>query len=686
MAEPRDLLQGLGPSALLVVGALLVTGIATAQDSNSAALQAVPSIYGAKCASCHGASLQGGGAPPLTGPAFAAKWKDTGASGLAAYIAAAMPPGAAKPMATVTARQLADYILASGGEGAGDASNDRAMAAVPVVEDETSRDAKRHLQAIAAGLTPVTDSMLQAPARNDWLAWRGSASALGFSQLDQIDRSNVGRLRLVWSKTLGKGTNGIAPLAHDGVIFLYGGGYVSAIDAASGDTIWKYQAKLPPRGVSQPRGIALYGDAVYVSRVDNHVMALDAKTGRLLWDKAVEGDGTFTAAPLVARGTVFQSSAVCFGKGMRCFMAALDAKSGDMKWEFHTVPGDGEPGSQTWGGAPASERGGGGAWLGPSYDYQRDQLVFGTGNSYAVDTILSRDPKKPLPALYTNTTLKLDARTGTPVWYYQHIPGDVWDEDWAFEHMIVENPRKAGQPIVMTMGKLGILDALDLGTGKYLWSYDFGLQDIVTKIDPQTGTKTLDSSKIPVSGKPVNACPFAAGVRNWPATSYDPQDALLFIPVLDTCMEVTIDDSRIEQSTWRVVPRPGSGNRFGRIAAVDLRTGKKIWDISRRAPPASAVLATAGGLVFEGSRDRWFRALDSGSGNILWQVRLSDTPNSFPITFASGGRQYVAVVTGGGTYHDNLIPQLTPEIEPSVGDPALWLFALDGPEPAAKEH
>lgn len=640
------------------------------------------SIYSAKCALCHGQSLQGGGGPTLKSAAFKAKWGSAGVDGLADFIARSMPPAADPPLEVGTAKALASYLLAENGVGAqpagGQAEASSPAPAPAAFVDDIYRAAGERLKAVAARLRPVTDMMLRHEAGDDWLVWRGSTNALGYSQLSQINRSNVGRLRLIWSKSLGSSTNGIGPLEHDGVIFLHGGGHIAALDALTGDTIWKREDKAVPRGLSQPRGMALYGDALYASTVDNHLMALDARTGALRWDKVIGDKSSLTSAPLVANGRVFQGGAVCFGKGMRCFMAAFDAKSGEELWRFDTIPGDNAPGAESWGGAPASERGGAGVWTAPSYDYANNQIVFGTGNTYLVNTLLKKDPGKPEAALYTNSTLKLDARTGRLAWHFQHFPGDVWDEDWAFERMIAKDPRGSGRQVAMSMGKLGVLEALDIKSGKYLWSYDYGIQDIITAIDPVTGAKTINLHKIPGEGRTTKACPFAAGVRNWPATSYDPRGGVLFIPALDSCMEVTIDSSSIAGSVWKVTPRPGSNDKFGRVTAVDLRTGKTLWENRRRAPEASAVLATAGGLLFEGSRDRWFRALDSGTGETLWQTRLNDTPNSFPITYAVQGRQYVAIVTGGGTYQDNFVAHLTPEIEASTGGPALWVFALDG--------
>lgn len=669
------------------VVALIAAGTALAQaGGDEGGASGGSSVYGAKCAVCHGRDREGTGAPPLNTATFATKWSQAGVSGLADYIARSMPPAADPPLDAATSKALASYLLA---QGAAKPASATAAGAAPSaasggIVDQFTAAAGEAARRVTAKLRPVTDAMLRQVPSNNWLVWRGNTDALGYSDLSLINRTNVGSLKLVWSKSLGKGTNGIAPLAHDGAIFLHGGGFVTALDAKTGDTLWKHEDTAAPRGLSQPRGIALYGDALYASTVDNHLMALDMRTGAVRWDKVIDDKSTLTAAPLAANGRVFQSGAVCFGKGMRCFMSAFDAQTGEQLWRFDTVPADGAPGSETWGGAPAAERGGAGVWTAPSYDYANDQLIFGTGNTYVINALLKNDPKKPEAGLYTSTTIKLDAGSGKLNWYFQHFPGDVWDEDWAFERMITKDPRGSGKQVVMSMGKLGILDTLDLSTGKFLWSYDYGIQDIISHVDPTTGAKTIDIAKIPGEGTVTGACPHASGVRNWPATSYDAKNGILFIPALETCMEVAIDSSNIAGSVWKVKPHPRSGGKFGHMTAVDLRTGKTLWTNSRRAPEASAVLATAGGLVFEGSRDRWFRALDSQSGKELWQVRLSDTPNSFPITYAVDGRQYVAIVTGGGTFQDNFVAHLTPEIEASTGGPAIWVFAVDQNSQAEK--
>ena len=664
--QPRQV----GRKLAIVLAALVAGSAAAVMGARATAAETGAkgaTIYASDCAMCHGEGLRDGAAPPLVGEAFVAKWRGAGTEGLARYIQVAMPPGVSQPIDRDTAHQVAAYILA--------ANSARAAREEPR-GDAVARSTRARLDTLASALSPVTDAMLRSPSSQDWLLWRGDAGAQGYSRLRQIDASNVGSLQLVWSRSLGKGTNGIAPLVHDGVMFVHGGGKISALDAASGSTIWAKDDPVSRSDISQPRGLALYGTSLFASTVDKKTMALDARTGAVLWETVVDAPGTMTAPPLAVGGRVFQGSSQCAFAGQRCQMTALDASTGRIIWQLKTVPGDGEPGSDTWGDAPAAQRGGAGIWSGPSYDFGAGQLLFGTGNTYAVETLLRRIPRKPSDGLYINSTLKVDAATGAMKWYFQHLAGDVWDMDASFERTMMIDPRGSGRQIVVTVGKIGIVDAIDLETGRYLWSIDLGEQDIVTRIDPRSGRKILNANRIPSPDRAASSCPFGEGLRNWQATSYDPERKLLFVPMTtNTCMETKLVAGQRFGAAWQLKTRAGASD-FGGWAAIDLRTGKTAWRDLRRAPPASAQLATAGGIVFDGSIDRQFRARDSATGAVLWQAQLSDSPTSFPITFGVNGKQYVAIATGGGTYHDAVAHQLAPEIDPSLPQPTLWVFAL----------
>jgi alcohol dehydrogenase (cytochrome c) len=253
----------------------------------------------------------------------------------------------------------------------------------------------------------------------------------------------------------------------------------------------------------------------------------------------------------------------------------------------------------------------------------------------------------------------------------------VWDLDWVFERTILTVPTEHGPTkAVVTIGKLGILDAVDARTGRYLFSHDLGLQNLVTAIDPQTGRKTTDPALEPVAGKSIIVCPYPGGARNWPATAFDPTTRTLYIPMFESCMDFLWKPQEGWDIQYTVRPRADSDGKFGRVAALNLDTRQTVWQQRRRASQASAIVATGGGLVFEGSRDRWFRASDSASGRPLWKIRLDMTPNSYPISFARDGTQYVAVTTGGGAALDVIWQTLTPELVNPAGATTLWVFKL----------
>jgi alcohol dehydrogenase (cytochrome c) len=233
----------------------------------------------------------------------------------------------------------------------------------------------------------------------------------------------------------------------------------------------------------------------------------------------------------------------------------------------------------------------------------------------------------------------------------------------------------------VTSGKTAIIDAVDAKTGQYLWSHDMGLQNLVTGIDPRTGRKTYDPQLTPEVGKLKMVCPSTIGARNWPSTAYDPTSGLMYLPLVPNCMGIGLQPDSPTFRTFGEFTQerrdpPDTDGNYGRIAAVDLKTQRTVWTNRYRAPQSSAILATAGGLLFEGGRDRWFRALDSATGKSLWETRLDNTPNGFPITYMVDGRQYVAVVAGGGSPFDLYLSAFTPEFPNSLGGKTLMVFAL----------
>jgi len=538
-------------------------------------------------------------------------------------------------------------------------------------------------------ITPVTDAMLNNPPAGEWLTWRRTYDDMGFSPLKQITKDNVKNLRVAWSLTLPAGPNEATPLVHGSVIFVHSyNDNVQALDAATGDELWHYSRKLPEGArPSVKRNMALYSNKLFLGTSDLHVVALDVKTGSVIWDEAIANlsDGwNLTGGPLIAKGKVMQGIG---GRGHGgAYIAALDSETGKEAWRFHSIARPDQPGGNSWNGVPLEERSGGSIWTAGSYDPDLNLVFFGPAPTY--DTGPLRNPVgRPgitNDALYTNATVAINPDTGELVWYYQHVPNDQWDFDWAFERQIVPLRGANGQPkkLVVTSGKPGVYDAVAADTGKYVFSVDMGLQNFITSIDPVTGAKKIDPKLIPGTGQPMVVCPHAGGGRSWLPGAINPETKTLYVPAVETCMNLypTPPGGRGFLSTGVSVnlrPRPDSDGRYGRLQAINLDTRKTIWTERQRAPQSTGVLATAGGVVFAGALDRWLTAYDDANGKILWRVRLNDVPNSAPITYTANGKQYLAVVVGYGGAQAASFPQLTPEIPlPVARSSAIWAFEL----------
>jgi alcohol dehydrogenase (cytochrome c) len=367
------------------------------------------------------------------------------------------------------------------------------------------------------------------------------------------------------------------------------------------------------------------------------------------------------------------------------YIVGLDAETGEEAWRFYSIARPGEPGGNSWNGLPLDKRTGGSVWTAGSYDAERNLAFFGPAPTYDTgplrDAVGTRGVTNE--ALYTNATIALDPDTGKLVWYFQHVPNDQWDFDWAFERQLVDltiNGRE--RRALVTAGKEAIYDALDLDGGNYLFSVDLGLQNFITAIDPRTGAKQVDPALIPSREKPITVCPHAGGAKSWIPASINPESKVLFVPLVESCMDLTPVplDQRGALSTgvrFSIRPRRDSDGRYGRVQAIDLETRETVWTTRQRAPQTSGVLATAGGLVFAGALDRWFTAYDDATGEALWRARLSDVPSAAPISYAVNGRQYVAMVVGYGSAQSITFPMLTPEIDlPITRSSAIWVFAL----------
>jgi alcohol dehydrogenase (cytochrome c) len=629
---------------------------------------------------------------------------------LAAYLQANMPPGRTKELSKDDYAALVAFILNANGAPSDGASLPPGPA--PVAATRTAGEApseQARLRATRLGsltpgahfpdwpkatnplerYTPVTEALLDSPPEGDWLTWRRTHEALGYSPLKQINKANVGNLHLAWSLALPVGINEMEPLVHDGVIFVFSfQDNVQALDAETGDELWHYERTLPESAVpTTKRTMALYGNKLFIGTSDVHEIALDVKTGRLIWDQPIgspEAGFSLSGGPLIAKGKVMQGVGGAYADG-GAYIVALDIETGKEVWRFHSIPRPGQPGGDSWNGLPLEKRHGGSIWTSGSYDPELNLAYFGPGNTYDTGPLRYPSGKRGVTndALYTETTIALDPDTGKLKWHFQHVRNDQWDLDWAFEREILHLPIDGTtKKLVVTGGKVGIFDALEAATGKYAFSIDMGLQTLISAIDPKTGAKTIDPKLQPDRHHTVTVCPHGGGGRNWMPTSYNPEIKVLFVAAQETCMELAPVGAgeRGFLSTGVSVtmhPRPDSDGRFGRLQAISLEQRKTLWTDRQRAFQSGGVLTTGGGVVFAAATDRWFSAYDDADGRVLWRARLADIPNAPPITYSVNGKQYVAIVVGYGESAPSVFTVLTPEIPlPIVRSSSIWVFAL----------
>lgn len=549
-------------------------------------------------------------------------------------------------------------------------------------------------------LTPITEAMLQHPDPQDWLMRRGNYAGWGYSSLDQIRAGNVGGLRFAWAWPMEPGYQEEAPLAHNGVLFIGNPhNVVQALDGSTGDRLWEYRRELPKVEGGyhndlfdrQRASIALYADKVFLTTADAHILALNAKTGGVVWDTTVADyrqGYAFTGGPIVAKGKVVAGISGCTipTTSGGCFIVALDAESGKEVWRTHTIAQPGSPGDASWGGLPLAQRNGGSAWNGGSYDPALGLVFWGTDGPTPHSQIARGTGNGSV--LYTESTLALDVDTGKIVWYHQFLPGDNWNLDHTFEQVLADvTVDGAPRAALLAIGKPGILWALDRRSGDFLWARETTYQN-VERVDPTSGAISVNQALIPEHlDQTVFVCPSNYGGKLWMASAYDPAAQALFLPLNNLCMDYKAvaqeplvgEDFGRGRMQFRHVPE-GNG-MIGRVDAIDLRQQHTLWSHQRRPFWSSSLLVTAGGLVFGGDANRRAVALDEHSGKELWALPLSSQPGGFPMTYMAGGRQFLAIPVGYSLIGNRVTRSLTPEIPvPSRGS-TLWVFALGDGRP-----
>lgn len=508
----------------------------------------------------------------------------------------------------------------------------------------------------------VTKERLTSPEPGSWLLYRRTYDGHGYSPLDEINTGNVKNLTPVWTFSTGVGDGHEAPpIVNKGIMFVATPqAQVIAIDAKTGDLIWRYKRDLPddiPHPHFTSRGVGLWRDKVYLATVDDHVVALDARTGATVWDKKVQDykKGQYmTLMPLVVDGKIIVGGSG--GEfGVRGYVVAFDAETGKELWRTYTIPGPGEPGHDSWRGEDW-RNGGGPAWMTGNYDPALNLIYWGVGNPAPWPGDLH-----PGDNLYTSSVIALDPDTGKIKAHFQYHQNDSWDWDEVEAPMLIDLPRN-GRTIksLVHPGRDAIFWVLERGADKigYVASWPFVYTDVWKSIDP-SGRPVVDPAHKPTVGKWVDFCPSQWGGKNWPSAAYSPRTGLVYVPANENfCAGLRgVKEAFKPGKMWLSVDvkdiglkaRPGA-DHFGELQAWNPSIGQRVWKYDFKGTQLFAsALATAGDLVFiGGTNDRMFRAFDARTGELLWGQKTNSGVIGAPISYEIDGVQYIAVVSGWG--------------------------------------
>jgi alcohol dehydrogenase (cytochrome c) len=533
--------------------------------------------------------------------------------------------------------------------------------------------------------------------RADWPHYGGTVRSWRYSALDQINTTNVKNLGPAWIFQTGEYANGLlsTPIVVDGVMYLSTPrSQVFALDAATGRVLWNYRHTLRPNyglagGMTsflQNRGVAVADGKVFVGTTDSQLIAIDQKTGREVWKVVVDDSRqcgcTIPSAPLVVKDKVIvgQSGGDLAHRG---HLTAFSTKTGRFAWRFYVIPGPGEPGNETWKGE-SWKYGGGAPWMTGSYDPELNLVYWGTGNAASDLYDGNRrvgDNNSPLGVnLYTGSVVALDADTGKLRWHHQEVPGDVWDFDSAYETLLIDREvRGRMRKLLLHMNKSGLTFVLDRETGEYISA--FSVAENQTWIDGIGDRGELVGRKDPVVGRTINVCPSPFGAKSWNQMAYSPRTGLIYTPTLEICADLTARAQEPQEGrtyiggAWEF-KLPPNRDTYSHLDAVDPLTGKRVWSMPYRYLLMASVLATAGDLVFTGDPEGNFFALDAKTGSKLWSFQTGAGHRGSAIAYAVNGRQFVTTPTGWGSIAASTSSLFPGARETWRGGSAVVAFAL----------
>ena len=536
---------------------------------------------------------------------------------------------------------------------------------------------------------PVTQAALNEPDPDDWPMWRRTYNGWGYSPLDQINRDTVADLRMEWSYALDPYERGsqTEPVVYDGILYLrHPSELLAAHDATSGDILWEYRRPLSSdvvglRGITlhRGRGLALYENKLVNFSTDGFLYAVDRVSGELLWETrmfdVLETRHQASGAPIVYDGVIaVPVNCTNNASTSTCHLSAYDVETGRRLWRWYTSPEADDPLHDTWGADPQTyplqSRLNTSPWMTPAVDTEQGLFIVGVGSSAPMQPELVGSDGEWPDRLYQGSTVALDYRTGEVVWWAQH-QSDMHNNDSVFDRILVDLPvdpyatdapwlgRKANLEadetrslVVGSFSKDGIFYAYDRTDGEFVYARETAPQNVIASYDGETGAYTMnpDVAMTLDLDRVVSVC---KENRMIPQGAYSPLTHAYYVPVWSGCADMrtttltpTLNEG-YNLTTLRSYINPESPT-LGRPEAIQVTTGQTLWRLERAAP-LYGMLTTGGGLVFAADTTRRFYALDQWTGDVLWQTVLSGLSDMAPITYAVEGRQYVAVISPGGT-------------------------------------
>jgi alcohol dehydrogenase (cytochrome c) len=523
--------------------------------------------------------------------------------------------------------------------------------ALPVVPSPSAQDSA------FAKIDVQPEKLLSQPAGANWLSYNGDYTGRRFSSLSQINESNVSRLRASWVfHAPNSSALEVTPVVYEGLLFVTSANDAYALDAQAGRIVWHYarpitEGLLDDASEHHNRGVALWHSRVYMETDNAHLLCLDARSGNLLWDVAyADANKNYgaTSAPLLVKNKVIVGTSGG-DDGVRGFIAAYDAESGKLAWRFWTIPGPGDPGSQSWPGT-AYLRGGGTTWMPGTFDPELNTMFWGTSNP-APDF---NGDSRPGDDLYTDCVLALDPDTGKLKWHFQFTPHDLYDYD-ATETPVLIDTEYYGRPrkLLVEANRNGFFYILDRVDGKFLSAVPF--------VEKLNWAKGVDASGRPIPAGVIptalgaRICPGFAGATNWYAPSYNPSTHLFYFLASDNCsIYLRGNDKFIPGHTFYATGAKRSPGDAGRkfLVAYDILDSQPKWKYPQVGSGRSSAgtMTTAGGLVFFGDDAESFEAVNAQTGAPLWHFHTGQSITASPMSFSVNGNEHVAIAAGSNIF------------------------------------